>query len=356
MTRLGHTELDVFPLGLGGIPLQKISVEEAHTVIDAAIQGGINFADTGEGYGDSENKLSRALSGNRDEFILASKSPRRSAAGMTKAIDQSLDRLQTDYIDLYQVHNLMTEEALKQIFAPGGAVEALVAAKESGKIRHIGITGHRPSVLVEAVKSGVFETVQVPINAVHREAEEELLPIALGMGLGIIAMKPVGGGTLDTPSLGIRYCLGSPAQVVLCGMKNAVELEENLNTVRSYVPLSEEEEEQLMAEGSQWGDKFCHRCDYCQPCPHGVKIPKILWLANFNRRYGEFDPWTAEEYRAMDITAADCQECGKCEGKCPYELPIINMLKEADSELSPSFSQRARRKLGRVASRIVSRQ
>jgi len=353
MARLGRTNLDVYPLGLGGIPLIKISASEAHDVIRAAIDGGINFADTAEGYGDSEEKLSNALKGERDKFIIASKSPCRDAAGMEKAINQSLTRLKTDYIDLYQVHTLKTEDQLRKIFAPGGAMEALKKAQAAGKIRHIGVTGHRPSILVKAIRTGEFDTVMPPINVVDREAEEELMPLAKELDIGLIAMKPVCGGTLDDPVLGIRFCLNSPADSVLVGMKNVAEVEANLQTAREFRPLTELEEDELLENASQLGSTFCRRCEYCQPCPEGINIPKILWLANYHRRYADRDPWTEEEYRALGATAADCQECGECEEKCPYELPIRQMLKDADRELTPPAKLVAKRRLKKAVKKII---
>lgn len=353
MTRLGRTNLNVFKLGLGGIPLIKLTSAEARDVIRASLDGGINFADTAETYGDSEEKLSLALQGDRGKFIIASKSPWRDAVGMENAINQSLSRLRTDYIDLYQVHALKTAEQLNKILAPGGAMEALKKAQTAGKIRYIGVTGHRPSVLVQAVKTGEFDTVMPPINVVDREAEEQLMPLAKEMDVGIIAMKPVCGGTLDDPALGIRFCLNSPADSVLVGMKSVAEVEVNLKTFREFQPLSQEEEDELLENASQLGNSFCRRCEYCQPCPQGINIPRILWLANYHRRYADRDPWTEDEYRALSATAAACEECGDCEQICPYALPVRQMLKDADHELTPSPGLVAKRRIKRVVKKIL---
>ncbi len=353
MKRLGRTDLTVFPLGLGGIPLQKITIEEAHRVIDACLEGGVNFADTAAGYGDSEEKLSRFLRRDRDRFVIASKSPSRSAEGMAGDIDQSLERLDTDYIDIYQVHSLKTDAQFERIFAPGGAMEALVAARDAGKIRFIGVTGHRPSILVKAVRTGSFDTVQAPINLVDRESEAELLPLAREMDVGILAMKPVCGGTLDNPALGIRFCLNSLTDLVLCGMKNEAEVEANLETVRGFSELTAEEEDELLAEASQLGTQFCRRCEYCQPCPQGINIPKILWLANYHRRYAERDPWTEDEYAYLEATIEVCADCGDCEAQCPYDLHIRDMLREADRELTPPAKVVAKRKIKGVIKRVL---
>lgn len=353
MARLGRTNLEVSRIGLGGIPLMKLSSQEAREVIAASLAGGINFADTAVGYGDTEEKLSSAFMHGREKFIMATKSPSRTAKEMAKSIDLSLARLRTDYIDLYQVHGLKSVEELKTILAPQGALEALKNARKAGKIRFIGVTGHWSSALVEAIKTGEFDTVMAPINVVDRESEEELLPLARRMDIGIIAMKPVCGGTLDEPALGIRFCLNAITDTVLVGMKSIAEVEANLETANRFKPLTETELDELLVNARQLGKTFCRRCEYCQPCPEGINIPKILWLANYHRRYAERDPWTEYEYSSLGVTAADCQECGECEERCPYDLPIREMLKDAGRELLPTRKVIARRKIKHVAKKIL---
>lgn len=352
MARLGKTKIEAYPLGLGGIPLMNVSWEEARAIIDACLDRGVNFADTAMGYGDSEAKLSMALERDREAFYMATKSTNRSAKGMARDIDQSLSRLKTDYIDIYQIHALRSKEQLQEVLAPGGALAALKAARDSGKVRFIGVTGHRPSVLVEAIKTGEFDTVMAPINIVDREAEEVLLPLAKELDIGVLAMKPVCGGTLDNPLLGIRFCLNSPADVVLCGMKSLAEVEADLDVVSNFRPLSAEEEDALMAEASHMGNQFCRRCGYCQPCPQGIHIPRILWLANVHHRAPADDTWTEEEYGLMEETADYCEECGECEDKCPYDLPIREMLKAADAELTPKRGDVIKGKLKKAVGKL----
>lgn len=354
MALLGRTELDVFRLGLGGIPLMRMPEAEARLVIDAARGGGINFAETAAGYGDSEEKLSWALREDREGFVIASKSMERTAAGMGRDIDRSLERLRTDYVDIYQLHSIKTEEELAEVFSPGGAMAALKDARREGKIRFVGVSGHRPAVLKKCLETGEFDTVQVPLNVVDREAEPELLPYAAANDIGIIAMKPVCGGTLDDAALGIRFCLNTVADLVLVGMKSEAEVAANLETLRTFEPLSEDEEENLLFQASQLGEQFCRQCDYCQPCPNSVPIPRILWLSNYHRRYGERDTWTEEDYRALPVDATGCQECGECEQKCPYDLPIRDMLKESHRELAPTVKATAKRKIKKVARKVFS--
>ncbi len=349
MAIIGKTDLDVFRLGLGGIPFMNLSFHQACEVISAAVDGGINFADTAEGYGDSEEKLGFALKPKRDQFIIATKSPTTDGQAMRKAIDQSLARLGTDYIDIYQIQTLTS---LPAVLAPSGALEALQDAKRAGKIRYIGVTGHRASVLVDAIKTGQFDTVQAPINIVDRESEQELLPLAKELGLGVLGMKPICGGTLDNPVLGLKFCLNSIADVIFCGMKSVAEVEENLATVNSFKPLTALEEDELLAEASQLGKQFCRRCEYCLPCPEGLIIPKILWLANYKHRYPEREIWTEDEYVYLDKLATDCLECGECEEKCPYDLPIRQMLRDAHVELSPTPKQVMKRRFNKVVRRF----
>lgn len=349
MAILGRTGIEAFPLGLGAIPLINMTWKEAEAVIEASLERGVNFADTAEGYGDSENKLSIALRKNRDGFYIASKSTQRSAKGMARMIDQSLDRLKADYIDLYQIHAVGSMKELGVVMGPGGAFEAMKAARAAGKVRYLGVTGHQISVLIAAIKTGEFDTVMAPINVVDREAEDELLPLAKELGIGILAMKPVCGGTLDHPLLGIRFCLNSPADVVLCGMKSVDEVKQNIETVRSFKPLSDKELDDLLAEASMMGNQFCRQCGYCQPCPEGIKIPRILWLANYHKRSsGGHEVWTEEEYGLMQETADYCEECGQCEDICPYELPTRAMLKEAHTELKPKSKVVIERNLRKV--------
>lgn len=331
----------------------KLTTQESRRVIDACLDGGINMAETAAGYGDSEEKLSHALKKCRDQMVMITKSPSRTAAGMTRAIDKSLARLQTDYIDIYQVHILQSREQLEQIFAPGGAMEALRDARSQGKIRHIGVTGHRAGVLADAIRTGDFDTIQVPVNVVDREAEKDLLPLAKELNIGILAMKPVCGGMLDDPALGIRFCLNSLADAILIGMKSVAEVEANLATVRAFRPLGAAEEEELLANATQLGNQFCRRCGYCQPCPAGINIPRILWLDNYHRRYAERDSWTEEEYAALEANINDCEDCARCESKCPYDLPIREMLKSAQTELTASIDVIARRKVKKAIKKIL---
>lgn len=149
-------------------------MDEAGPVLAAALDAGINFFDNARAYTDSEAKFGRYLSPRRREFYMATKSMARDKAGMAKDIDISLATMNTDYIDIYQVHHLRRREDLDRVMAPGGALEALKDAQAAGKIGHIGVTGHNIDLLVEAISSNEFSTVQVPFNCIETKALEVL--------------------------------------------------------------------------------------------------------------------------------------------------------------------------------------
>jgi len=328
---LGKTGLKVTMLGFGGIPIQRVPGPEAHKIIETCIEEGINFFDTARAYTDSEEKIGRAIRGKRGKVVLASKSMVRSAEKMAAEIDDSLKALGTEYIDLYQCHNVNKEEELNQILAPQGAVEALLKAQQAGKIGHIGITSHRVEPLLAAMNTGAFATIQLPYNFIERSPEEEVLPVARELGLGIIVMKPLAGGAFAKPDLALKFFLDKQVSSIIPGIDSLAQLEQNLGVVRSGQPLDGEELEYLTLEAERIGERFCRRCEYCQPCPQGIEIARCLIFHSYFERYG-LQELAIERYRMMK-QASDCVECGLCESRCPYGLPIREMLKKVHRDM-----------------------
>mgnify|MGYP000867460742 CR=1 FL=1 len=324
--KLGKTGLLVSEIGFGGIPLQRITPEEAVSVVREALRLGINFFDSARGYTDSEEKLGRAMRGMiaRREVILATKSGVLTKEEMKRDVEISLRKFETDYIDLYQLHNMRGEEKIARIFAPGGAWEGLKEAQEEGRVRFVGITGHIPSQLLELLQEKSFDTVQFPFNTVEQEALPELLPYAQEHDIGTIVMKPLAGGALGRPATALKYILQHQFSTAIPGMKSLAEVREN--AAASGAALGEWEEGKLREEKELLGPRFCRRCDYCQPCPQGIDIPSLLTLQRYSERYDLHD-WALERYRLQQAKAGDCLECGECEEKCPYDLPIRELLK-----------------------------
>lgn len=330
--QLGKTGLKVSVVGFGGIPVQRITAAEATAVVERALDLGINFFDTARAYTDSEEKLGRVLAGRREEAVIATKSMARTGEAMAGDIEKSLATLGVEYIDLYQLHNVKDEESLQKVLGPGGALEALQEAKARGTVRHIGITGHIKEILIKALKSGQLETVQFPFNAVETDGAEELFNLARDLGVGVIAMKPLAGGALRDAGAALRFILAHPVTTAIPGMDSREQVEANAAVGANPAPLTGEEKEAFLAAAEKLGSTFCRRCEYCRPCPQGIDIPMVFLLDGYYTRYNLQD-WARERYGAMAVKAGSCQECGECEEKCPYGLPIRRMLAEAAARL-----------------------
>lgn len=322
---LGKTGLRVSRMGLGGIPIQRVGAPEAKALIDALEAAGVNYIDTARGYSVSEELLGQALEGRRDKFVLATKSMSRDHDGMAKDIETSLRNLRTDYIDLYQVHNPAPKQ-LEQVCAPGGALEALREAKAAGKIGHIGITAHSPETFRLALELDWVETVMFPYNIVESQGTE-LMEQAKRQNVGFINMKSLAGGAIEDARLAMRFASANPnVTVVLPGMFQPEEVAENAAAVADDSPLTEAELAKMDAIRKELGTSFCRRCNYCAPCTVGIDIPNQFVFHGYLSRYGLAE-WARARYGALKVHASDCVECGACEERCPYHLPIRELLK-----------------------------
>ena len=327
---LGKTGLQIAPIGFGGIPIQRITAEETVKLFDLMIEKGINYLDTARGYTVSESYIGEAIKGRRDKFVLATKSMSRDYEGMKRDIGISLNNLQTNYIDLYQVHNPNMEQ-LEAVCAEGGALSALLEAKENGLIGHIGITAHSLAVFEKALDLPWVETIMFPYNIVETQGRE-LIARCLQQNIGFIAMKPLAGGAIEDGSIAMRYLLADPAvSVIIPGMQSAAEVEQNVAAAENNAPLSADEIAKIEEIRASLDHNFCRRCNYCAPCTVGINIPSVFILAGYLERYG-LEEWAKDRYNSMPVTASACIECGVCETRCPYELPIRKMLKTAAEE------------------------
>lgn len=325
--KIANTNLNISVIGFGGIPVQRVSKEDAKTVITRASQLGINFIDTAKGYTVSEEYIGYALEGSRKQWIIASKSMARDKEAMIRDVEDSLLKLKTDYIDLYQFHNISTMSDYEKVLGIGGAYEALLELKAAGKIGHIGLTSHSLDILRIAVESDYFETVMYPYNVVENQAVE-LFRRAKQRNIGVIAMKPMAGGNLTNATVAMKFILeNNSITTAIPGMGSIEEVEENAAVGNAFVPLTFEEREKALEEADNLGEEFCRRCGYCKPCPQGIDIPNNFVFENYKTKYN-LSKWADERYFSMEFRAKDCIECGECEKKCPYNLPIRKMLKK----------------------------
>ncbi|HIE50591.1 MAG TPA: aldo/keto reductase [Armatimonadetes bacterium] len=357
--RLGKTDLQVSVIGFGAIKLPGISAEEASAALNRALDLGINFVDTARNYRDSEEKIGRALSGRREEFYLATKTGKRDAEGVRADLETSLRELRTEVIDLYQLHSVSSPGEWEKVMAPGGALEAVVKAKEEGKIRHIGISIHRAlNVMREAITCDEFETVMLAYSPLDQEGvAAEILPLAKKHDLGVIVMKPLSGGLLATPQPegkprrpgpdplvvgSLHYIISNPnVSVVIPGMQSVREVEENAPVGDRPEPMTAEERAELFRALGSLGREFrygqvCLRCGYCQPCSQGIPIPEVFRAVDMYRSYPEeLKGLAVEVYRKLEVKPTECVECEECIPKCPAGLEIPTRLKEAVELFTP---------------------
>ena len=324
---LGRTGLRVSRLGFGGIPIQRVDAAAAKVLLEAVEAAGINYIDTARGYTVSEELIGQAIEGRRDRFVLATKSMARDRAAMAADIGTSLQNLRTDHIDLYQIHNPSLQQ-LEQVCAPGGALEALEEARAAGKIGHLGLTAHSLEVFRRGLELDWVETIMFPYNIVESQGTE-LMEQASARGVGFINMKCLAGGAIEDARLAVRFAAANPnVSVVLPGMYTPEEVAGNVSAISDASPLSDQELARVEAIRKELGTNFCRRCNYCAPCTVGISIPNVFLFHGYLSRYG-LEDWAKSRYAALPSKAGDCVACGACEDRCPYQLPIREMLKKA---------------------------
>lgn len=316
---LGKTDIKVSEIGCGGIPLQKLDNNGTKELINELINQGINFIDSARGYNASEKLIGEAIKGIRGKFYLATKSMARDYESMKKDIEISLNNFQTNYIDLYQMHNVPLNCDIS------GALKALVEAKKEGKINHIGITSHTYEVIENVIDNpGVIETIQFPYNIIENKAKELFAKAKLA-NLGVIVMKPFAGGHIENKKVAMKFLLNDEnISVAIPGMEDKMQVIENTSVKKGeYLKDEIAYIEELKKECD---NDFCRRCGYCKPCTVGIDIPSCFTFESYHEKYG-LEGWAIDRYNSMQHHASECIECHKCEERCPYKLNIVKKLK-----------------------------
>lgn len=322
---LGNTGLTVSEVGFGGIPIIRLATAEAVTILRRAYDLGITLYDTANMYLDSEEKMGTAFDGIRDKVVLATKSLKRDRAGVTADIELSLKRLRTDYIDLFQIHQLSLEADYEKITGPDGALEAVFRAKEDGRIRHVGLTSHSIEMAIKLLETGLFSTIQFPFNFIESKPIEVLHPLARELEIGILAMKPFGGGVLDDGEPCFKFLRQYPDVIPLPGFDAVEQVDQIVALYDKENAVSEADLAAMEGWRAELGQEFCRRCEYCQPCEHGVMItPAMNYPIVARRMSGRKAAGFAAK---MMESVRNCIECGECTDRCPYSLPIPEMLK-----------------------------
>jgi predicted aldo/keto reductase-like oxidoreductase len=332
---LGKTGLQVSVVGFGGIPIQRIEGTQVRPLMEKLVEKGVNYIDTARGYTVSEEYLGEALEGLRDRFILATKSMARSYEAMANDIETSLRNLRTDYIDIYQLHNIKTEADFALAFSDEGAVAAIRDAIRDGKVGHLGATAHSVESFEKLLTYPEIETIMFPYNIVESQGEA-MMARAAEQNVGFIAMKPLAGGNIADGTLAMRYILQNPhCTLAIPGMATLEEIEQNTAAAAITGPLTPDEQAAVNAVRAELSGNFCRRCGYCAPCTVGIDIPSMFLFEGYLKHYDLAD-WAKTRYAASKATASACIGCGKCEERCPYNLPIREKLRQVAALFEPN--------------------
>lgn len=324
MVRLGKTEIQVSKNGFGALPIQRITKAEAVYLLQKAFYHGINYFDTARAYFDSEEKLGAAFPYVREKLIISTKTAAQDAKGFWADLEESLRKLGTDYIDIYQFHN--------PAFCPkpgdeSGLYDAALKAKEEGKIRHIGITNHRLAVAKEAIASGLYETLQFPFSYLASKEEFQLVETCKEADMGFIAMKALSGGLIHNSASAYAF-MNQPqfAHVApIWGIQKEKELDEFLAHAACPPVLDEELKGQIQKDIQQLSGDFCRGCGYCMPCPAGIEINNCARMSLMLRRAPQAD-WLSKEWQEKMAKIEGCLHCNACMKKCPYGLNTPELL------------------------------
>ena len=321
--RLGKTNLTVSKNGFGALPIQRISLEDAAHLLRKAYDGGINYFDTARFYTDSEEKIGYALSDVRENIVISTKTMKTDVEGFWRELHESLSLLRTDYIDIYQFHN--------PPFCPKpgdgtGLYEAMLDAKAKGLIRHIGITSHKLTIAEEAVRSGLYDTLQFPFSYLASEKEEALVRLCEEMDVGFICMKALAGGLITRSEAAYAFLADYPVAPIW-GIQRESELDEFLAYNDDPPAMTEEIAAFIEKEKQELMGEFCRGCGYCMPCPAGIQINNAARMSLMIRR-APVEAQLSEASRAMMKKIEDCTNCGRCKSKCPYGLDTPELLRK----------------------------
>ena len=323
MLTLGRTGIVTPQNAFGALPIQRVNLETAVKILRRAYEGGMTFYDTARGYTDSEEKLGAAFGDMRDKVYIATKTLARTPDKLWEDLETSLKNLRTDYLDLYQLH------FVQQCYAPGdgtGMYEAMLQAKEEGKIRHIGITAHKIGIADEIVQSGLYEVLQFPFSYLATDRDIALVESCRKAGMGFLAMKGLSGGLLTNAKACMAFMLQYEV-LPIWGIQRMEELEEWLSFFEEEPVLDEECRSVIEKDRAELLDGFCRGCGYCAPCSQDIIISQCARISQMIRRAPSAD-WMTEYWQKEMERVEDCTECGACMTRCPYELDIPALLRK----------------------------
>lgn len=322
---LGSTGITVPQNAFGALPIQRVTLEEAVPILRRAYEGGMRLFDTARAYSDSEEKLGAALSVYpRESYYITTKTGAKTPEVFWEHLETSLRLLKTDYIDVYQFH------CATQVYRPGdgtGMYEAMLEAKAQGKIRHIGITAHLLQVALDAVDSGLYETMQFPLSYLSSEKELQLVENCAKANMGFLAMKGLAGGLINQSTPAMAFMQQFDHVLPIWGIQRTSELEEWLAFMDETPTMTPEIEAFIAQEQKDLAGDFCRGCGYCMPCPVGIQINQCARMSLMLRR-APSKAWLTEAMQAEMAKIENCLHCNQCSAKCPYQLDTPTLLQK----------------------------
>ncbi|MDR2869388.1 MAG: aldo/keto reductase [Deferribacteraceae bacterium] len=321
---LVRTGLKVNKDSFGALPLQRVGVAIASRILVRALDAGINFFDTARFYTDSEEKIGAALSARRSEFLIATKTMAKTGQELREQLETSLRNLKTDMVDLYQFHN--------PSFCPkpedgSGLYEEMLKARAEGKIRFIGLTNHRAEVAEEAVKSGLYDTLQFPLNYLSSPRDIALAELCEKENVGFIAMKALSGGLITDLPTSRAWLARFKDAVPIWGIQSEEELDKLIAAMNLPAELNKAQEARIEKDRSELAGEFCRGCGYCMPCPAGIDIANSARMSLLLRR-APTSIYLSEDWQRKMALIENCTECGQCASRCPYGLKTPMLLKK----------------------------
>ena len=319
---LGSTGITVPQNGFGALPIQRVTKDEAVQLLQHAYAGGIHYFDTARAYSDSEEKLGAAFHDLWDKVFLATKTHAKTPAEFWQHLETSLRLLQTDCIDVYQFH------CVEQCWRPGdgsGMYEAMLEARQQGKIRHIGATAHKIEVAFECVESGLYETMQFPFSYLAGEQELALVEGCRAHGMGFIAMKGMAGGLLRDGLTAAAWMAVQENVVPIWGVQRERELDEFLSYIDNPPRMTDDIRAVIEGDRAELCGEFCRGCGYCMPCPAGIEINNCARMSLLLRRSPSAEHLSPAGQAKMKKIEG-CLHCNRCKAKCPYGLDTPALL------------------------------
>ena len=320
---IGNTGLSVNKNGFGALPIQRISMKDAVSLLHKAYDNGVDFYDTARFYTDSEEKLGEAFSDRRSKIVIASKTGASTVEEFWKDLHTTLTNLKTDYLDIYQFHN---PPYCPKPGDKAGLYDAMKVAQRQGKVRFIGISNHRQSVALEAIEQGGYDTLQYPFSYLSSDEDLTIVEAARGHGMGFICMKALSGGLITDSALAYAFLDQYDYVLPIWGIQRESELDEFISYQTNPPVLNAEMWQKIEADRKSLSGDFCRGCGYCMPCTVGIQINDCNRMSLFLRR-APLSVYLTEEWAEKMKLIENCVHCDQCKSRCPYNLDIPDLLR-----------------------------